>query len=91
MLKKRFKGMRQRGSAVRVAQFVNDHGSGKRFAQQGLRDAHMRINTAGIDDAHAAARDRGDDKAAIFATGRKQLDGVARAHLEGVGQTRTDE
>ncbi len=65
--------------------------AGKWLVQQRLRDPHMRINAAGIDDADAAARDRCDDKSAIFASGRKQLNRVARPNLEGVGQARTDD
>ena len=50
----------------------------------------MRIDAASIDDAHAAARDGGDDEAAIFAARRKQLDRVPRAHFESSGEARTE-
>ena len=69
VLEKHFESLGQGWRPVWIAQFVDDHGSGKRFAEQSLRDAHVRINAGGINDPHATARDRGDAKAAIFSAG----------------------
>ena len=86
VLEQRLKRLGQSRRALRVAHFVDDHRSGKGFAQKRLRDAHMRINPAGINHAHAAPGDRRHGEAPIFATGRKQLNRVARAHFERVGE-----
>jgi hypothetical protein len=48
------------------------------------------VNPDGIDYAYAAARNRGDGEPAIFATGRKQLQRIARSDLKHVGEPRPD-
>ena len=50
----------------------------------------MRVNAAGIDGAHATARDGSDVEAPIFAAGREQLNGIARPDLEYIGESVAD-
>ncbi len=90
MLKKIFKVTGERGRAVRIAQFINDHRRFVRFFEQPLRDPRVRINATGIDSTHATARDGGDVESPVFATGREQLDGVARFDFEEIGQSVAD-
>src|SRR5439155_18995659 len=58
--------------------------------EQALSDARMRVNAAGIDGAHATARDGSDVESPILAPGREQLNGIARPDLEHIGESVAD-
>ena len=61
--------------------------SGRGFFEQSLGNSRMCVNAAGIDRAHATARNGGDIEAPIFPARREQLNGVAWLDLEQVGQS----
>ncbi len=91
VLEERLEMRRQSRRAFRIAQFIDDHRGRVGLCEKTLRDLRVRVDAAGIDRAHAAARDRRDGETPVFAARRKQLNGIARRDIEELGQLRTDD
>src|SRR6202011_6300884 len=87
VLEESFEVAGQRRRAVGIAQFINDHRRFVRFFEETLGNSRVSVNAAGIDRAHATARNGGDIEARIIAARREQLNGVAWIDLEQSGQS----